>query len=135
MLPAPEGIEEVFPQLKRVGDYARVLFTGARHRAELAALELIEARNAAIASGLWWAGAVLLLMLGSATLTALVAAAFWDTPYRLAALAVMAAVYLGGAVTCFLQVRRRLRSWQPFHETAGQIRKDALCLGELMQRP
>jgi uncharacterized membrane protein YqjE len=135
MLPAPDGIEEVFPQLKRVGDYARVCFTGARHRAELAALELVEARNTAIASALWWAGGVLLLLLGSATLTALVAAAFWNTPYRLTALGIMAAVYLGGAATCFLQFRHRLRSWQPFHETAGQIRKDASCLGELMQRP
>jgi uncharacterized membrane protein YqjE len=135
MLPAPDGIEEVFPQLKRVGDYARVLLTGAQNRAELAAIELAEARNAAVSFGLWWAGAVLLLVLGSATLTAFVAAAFWDTPYRLAALGVMAVVYLAAAAGCFLKVRGGLRSWQPFSETAGQIRKDALCLGDLMHRP
>jgi uncharacterized membrane protein YqjE len=135
MLPAPEGIEEVFPQLKRVGDYARVLFTGVHHRAELAAIELVEARNAAIACGLWWAGAVLLLLLGLATLTAVVAVAFWDSPFRLAALGIMAAGYLGGAAGCLLKLRRQLRTWQPFNETAGQIRKDARCLGELMQRP
>jgi uncharacterized membrane protein YqjE len=135
MFPGSDAIEEVFPQLKRVGEYARVLFAGVQHRAELAAIEFAEARTTVVACAVWWAVAFMLLMLGAATLTAGVAAAFWDTHYRLVALAVMAVTYLAGAAFCFLRVRRHLRCWQPFRDTAGQLRKDALCLGDLIHRP
>jgi uncharacterized membrane protein YqjE len=104
MFPGSDAIEEVFPQLKRVGEYARVLFAGVQHRAELAAIEFAEARTTVVACAVWWAVAFMLLMLGAATLTAGVAAAFWDTHYRLVALAVMAVAYLAGAAFCFLRV-------------------------------
>jgi uncharacterized membrane protein YqjE len=135
MFPGTEGIEEVFPQLKRLGDIFRVLLTGVHHRMELAGLELIETRNEAVRCGLWWAGAVLLLVLGMATLTALVAAAFWDTPYRLAALGTMGGGYLLGALICLARVRSHLRHWRPFNETTEQIRKDIVCLENLSRQP
>lgn len=133
MPPPSDGLEDVFPQLRRIGDYAKVILSGVGHRTELACIEFAEARDAALIATLWIVGALMLVMLGVATLTACIAAAFWDTPHRLTVLALMGFGYLAAAAAAFFFLRRKLTEWQPFAETSEQIRKDTQCIQDLIQ--
>jgi len=133
MLPAAAQIRDLlFPELKRAGEAARVLVHGLGHRAELVGIEMEEARDAAASSGLMFAVAAALFFLAALTLTGLLAAAFWDTAFRLPVLLTIAIAYAGGGVAVLLAARRRLRAWNPFSETTSQLKKDAQCLQELL---
>jgi uncharacterized membrane protein YqjE len=122
-----------FGEFRRLGEGTRVIVEGLGHRAELAAIELAEARSVLAASAVLLAVSVGLLLLAGATLTVALAAAVWNTPYRIPILALIGIVYAVGAMAFLFAARRRLRRWEPFGEISAQLRKDARCLAEIAE--
>jgi uncharacterized membrane protein YqjE len=110
------------------------LFTeSVAHRAELAALELDEAREHAVGSLLLAAGTAALVLFTGFALTLLAASLVWDLPGRGWWLAGLMAVYLAGAVTAGFLLTRRLRTWRPLAEVSHQLQEDARCLSHLIK--
>lgn len=126
------SLSELFARVRTSAD---VVFHGVGHRTELAALELAEARKEAALFGLLAVGAAVALLLVGFTLTLAVAAAWWDTPHRVVALAWTAGgqALLGAAAGSALFVR--WRRWRPFSATQDQLRKDSACLHALLNNP
>jgi uncharacterized membrane protein YqjE len=118
--------------VSRLPSSASRVLRGLDHRAELAALELSEAREHATGiAALLLLAAVAALLTGFA-LNFLIAAIWWDTPHRVLAIGVstlvQAAVAGGAALLC----ARRARRWRPFPETFEQLKKDSQCLHALL---
>jgi uncharacterized membrane protein YqjE len=122
-----------FGEFRRLGEGTRVVFEGLGHRAELAAIELAEARSVLAASAVLLAISLGLFLLAGATLTVALAAAVWNTSYRIPILLLVGAAYAVGAAAFLLAARRRLCRWQPFGETSAQLKKDARCLAEISE--
>ena len=111
---------------------ADVALHALEHRAELEALELDEARGRALLAALLVAVGGAALLLAGVAITVLVAAVYWDTPQRVGAITwvVVIDVVLAAVVVTFLGVR--FRNWRPFHATREQLRKDCVCLHQVM---
>ena len=125
----------IVPGLDRLQASAAVFARGAEHRAELASIELGEARDEALGiSVLFLIGAVAALLTGFA-LNFLVAAIWWDSPHRVLAIGLCAAVQAAGAAILITRCIRRARNWHPLAETFNQIKKDTQCLHELLNSP
>lgn len=123
------------PGLGRLQSSAAVLARGFDHRAELAAIELGEARDHAVGiSGLFMLGAVAALLTGFA-INFFVAALWWDTPHRLLAIGLLAGVQGAVALTAVLTAVNRARSWYPLAHTFDQLKKDSQCLRDLLTPP
>lgn len=121
------------PQLP-APDVALSLFSeSVAHRAELAALELDEAREHALRSTLLAAAAAALVLFSGFALTLLVASLVWDDPHRGWWLGGLCATYLAAALATGFILARRLRDWQPFGETRHQLQKDHQCLSQLIK--
>jgi uncharacterized membrane protein YqjE len=119
----------------RVQTSAAVFVRGLDHRAELAALEMGEARDHAVGiSGLFLISAVSALLTGFA-INFLVAALWWDTPHRVLAIGLSIAVQATIAITAAVLCVRRARLWRPLPQTIDQLRKDSQCLHELLTLP
>ena len=111
---------------------AAVFARGVDHRAELAGLELCEARREAVTlSGLFLIGAVAALLTGFA-INFFVAALWWDTPNRLLAIGLSAGVQAVVAAFVIVRCIRRARVWRPLAFTIDQIKKDSQCLRDLL---
>lgn len=121
------------PQLPSPGVALSLLTESVAHRAELAVLELDEAREHALGSLLLAAGTAALVLFTGFALTLLAASLVWDQPQRGAWLAGLGLVYLAGAVTTGTFLARRLRTWRPLTETTGQLRQDYQCLSHLIK--
>ncbi len=124
------------PQLLQLsGPLLRAVFTGVRHRGQLALLETEEARDHFLVS-LAVGGLVLLLALVTLfTGTIAIAAAVWDLPNRAVLLAGLAGAYLAGALTGAWWVVRRLRAWRPLDESRRQLRADGDWIEGLLPSP
>jgi uncharacterized membrane protein YqjE len=122
-----------FGEFRRLGEGTRVVFEGLGHRAELAAIELAEARSVLAASVVLLAISIVFFLLAGATLTVALAAAVWNTAYRTPILVLIGLADLAGAAAFLFAARRRLRSWEPFGETSAQLKKDARCLAEIAE--
>ncbi len=120
--------------LQELQTYIRVALRGIGHRAELAGLELSEARDRLVAVLLLLLVAAVLVLLAGGVVTVFVAAAFWDTAYRLPALAGLGLLYLLAAAFCALRMQHLLSTWRPFPLTQEQLRKDAACVELLMRK-
>ncbi|MCU0794187.1 MAG: phage holin family protein [Opitutaceae bacterium] len=125
----------IFSGVTRIPSSAAAMLRGLDHRAELATLELGEAREHATGiAALFLISAVAALLTGFAV-NLFIAALWWDTPHRLlavgAAIAVQGALAAGAAGACL----RRARSWRPLPETIDQFKKDSQCLHELLTPP
>jgi uncharacterized membrane protein YqjE len=125
----------IFSGVSRLRSSAATVLRGLDHRAELASLELGEARGHATGiAALFLVSAVAALLTGFA-LNFFVAALWWDTPHRLLALGVstltQALVAAGSAFACV----RRARRWRPLPETFEQLRRDSQCLHQLLNSP
>lgn len=112
----------------RLAASARVLLRALGHRLDLAALEAREARVELVFFVALLGMAVAAAFLAGFTLSLLVAAIFWDTPYRVVALVCLAVAQIAAAVAGLGWVRARARAWRPLAETREQLRKDAECL-------
>jgi uncharacterized membrane protein YqjE len=116
----------------RLQSSAAVFVRGIDHRAELAALEMSEARDHAVGiTGLFLISAVAALLTGFA-INFLVAALWWDTPHRVLAIALSIAVQATIAVTAATLCVKRARVWRPLSQTIDQLKKDSQCLHELL---
>lgn len=120
--------------LKGLQTYIQVALRSIGHRAELAGIELIEARDRLIAVLLMLIAAAVLVLLAGGVVTIFVAAAFWDTAYRLHALGGLALLYILAVTFCALRLQHLLRTWRPFPLTQEQLRKDAACVELLLRK-
>ncbi|RKP50936.1 phage holin family protein [Trinickia fusca] len=100
------------------------LFALMQTRLELLGIELAEERERIVAVLFLGIVAVMLGMMALISLTALIAAAFWDT-YRWQVLAGITIVYAIGAVICALRARSGLRDAPiVFEATLNELEKD-----------
>ena len=120
--------ELIFGDPMRPAKGLRLLLDALGHRAELAGVEMAEARAELAKTAVFLAVSAGLSLLAATLFTAAFAAAVWQTSYRIPALLALASAYAIGAVGFFVAARRRLRGWQPFGEISAQLRKDAQCL-------
>lgn len=127
------GASESRPRIPPLGETAALLGEAASHRSALMAIELVEARSHALVSAWLFCVAALLAFLGALSLTLILAALVWDSPYRTWWLAGIGMVHLGGAVFMGLLLRRRLQSWQPLAEIRHQLRLDHQCLSQIIK--
>lgn len=129
-----KSLDEIIPLSEpgRLKSSAVVLARGIDHRAELAGIELTEARDQAVMlSGLFLAGAVAALLTGFA-INFFVAALWWDTAHRLVAIGLLAIAQGVLATATIVICVKRARCWQPLALTVDQLKKDSQCLRELL---
>ena len=105
------------------------------HRAELASLELEEAKRHGMVTVVLTAVASGLLLLAGFTSTFALAACVWTREDRGVILSCVALAYLLAAVSLGLFVVRRLRTWVAFPETCKQFREDCACIHGLATSP
>jgi len=110
-----------------------LFYESVTHRAELAALELEEAREHVTGSTLLAGAAVALILFSGFAFTLLVASLVWDLPSRAWWLGGLFGVYLAAAVTAGFSLTRRLRTWRPLGETQAQLQQDYQCLSQLLK--
>lgn len=121
-----DDIQPTFPPLATV---VSLLSDAVSHRAELASLELEEAREHALGSILLAALAAVLVLLAGFAFTFLVATLAWMSPHREWWLTGLTVLYLAGGTASLVVLTRRLRNWHPLDETVLQLKKDYhLCL-------
>jgi uncharacterized membrane protein YqjE len=113
---------------------ALALFTeSVAHRAELARLELAEARDHTGGSTLLAVGAATLALCTGFAFTLWVASLVWDDPHRGWWLGGLWAAYLAATLATGFILARRLRTWRPFDETQRQLQLDYQCLHQLLK--
>lgn len=125
-------IRATLDNIARLGSNPDVLLRALEHRAELAGIELLEARREALAVALGGLIAAALLLLAGLALTLFWAALFWDTPYRAPALAALGVLECVGALLATARARRAWRRCRFFEETRTQLKKDSACLREVL---
>jgi uncharacterized membrane protein YqjE len=121
------------PQLPASGVAFSILSESVAHRAELASLELGEARDHALVSTLLAAGTAAMVLFSGFAITLLLASLVWESPHRGWWLAGLCAAYLGTALWAGLALVRRLRTWRPLEETQTQLQEDFQCLNKLIK--
>jgi uncharacterized membrane protein YqjE len=121
------------PRVPPLSEAATLLNDALSHRADLAAIELAEARAHAQASLLLLGLAALLALLGGFALTLTLTGLVWDSPHRVAWLTAMCVAYLLGAVATGFLLHRRMQAWRPFSEICHQLQQDQQCLTRLIR--
>lgn len=121
------------PQLPPLGKAISLLGESVGHRAELAALELSEAREHVVGSLLLAAGTAALVLFTGFALTLLAASLVWDSPNRGWWLAGLTAVYVISAIATGFALVRRLHTWRPLSELQFQLKQDYQCLNNLVK--
>jgi len=121
------------PRLPAPGEAFSLLSESAAHRAELASLEVEEARDHALVSVLLAAGTAALTLFTGFAVTLLLASLAWDSPNRAWWLTGLCAAYLGAALVGGFTLSRRLRDWRPLNETQAQLQEDFQCLSQLIK--
>ncbi len=116
------------PRLPPLGEATNLLNDALSHRADLAAIELAEARAHAQLSLLLLGIAALLALLGGFALTLTLTGLVWDSPHRVAWLTGICVAYLLGAGIAGFLFHRRMQGWQPFAEIRNQLQQDHQCL-------
>jgi uncharacterized membrane protein YqjE len=97
-------------------------------RLELIGIELAEEKDRLLFSLFIGLAAMLFSLMALITLTAVVAAAFWDT-YRWQSLIVLTLAYVVAAIACGLKAWSRLRDAPPiFPATLAELEKDRAAL-------
>jgi uncharacterized membrane protein YqjE len=129
----PSAVSSGRPQLPPPGVALNLFSESVAHRAELAALELEEARDHAARSAILAGAAIGLGLCTGFAVTLVVAALVWDRPGRAWWLAGLGIVYLAAAVASGFMLSRRLRDWRPLGETQNQLQRDYQCLSQLLK--
>ena len=119
------------PGFGRWKDTAAIVLRGLGHRARLAAVEVEEAKEESARAVVLFAGAMTAFLLAGFALNLMVAAVFWDTSYRVVAIAVLCALQVAIGVAVVLRMRHQWRSWRPFSATTDQLELDHECLDRL----
>lgn len=105
----------------------KTLLANGETRLRLAVLELEEERARLIGMLLLVGASLVLLLLGIATLTAMVVIFFWDS-YRIAAIAISAGVLITTSLLLALIAIRKARQHTLFKETLKQFATDRALL-------
>ncbi len=105
----------------------KTLIANGETRLRLAVLELEEERARLLTLILLAGASLLLFMLGTATLTALVIAIFWDS-YRLVAIGASAAVLLLASIVLAVVAIRQARRHTLLKDTLSQLATDRALL-------
>ncbi|MDN6297201.1 MAG: phage holin family protein [Halomonas sp.] len=105
----------------------KTLIANGETRLRLAVLELEEERARLLTLILLAGASLLLFMLGTATLTALVIATFWDS-YRLVAIGASAAVLLLASIVLAVVAIRQSRRHTLLKDTLSQLATDRALL-------
>ncbi|NOG32308.1 hypothetical protein HLB35_12085 [Halomonas sp. TBZ9] len=105
----------------------KTLFANGETRLRLAVLELEEERARLLGLMLLVGASLVLLLLGVATLTALVVIIFWDS-YRIAAIAISSGVLIATSLLLSLIAMRKARRHTLFKETLKQFATDRALL-------
>ncbi len=121
------------PQLPPPGVALALLTESVAHRAELAGLELAEARDHAGGSALLAGTAAALGLLTGFAFTFFVAGLVWDGPHRGWWLGGLCAGYLAATLGTGCLLRQRLRTWRPLGEIQQQLQQDYQCLSTLIK--
>ncbi len=115
--------------------FAAVVAAG-RSRLELFGIELAEQKSNAIKMGIGAAAGLLCLAMAAAVFTALIAAAFWYTEYRLLAIALVGLAWLIAGLLCLYVVARAARKAQhPFALTLAELERDVEVLSSPLAEP
>lgn len=122
---------ETTQQITNVGSaskrVAQRLVAMLENRLQIVLVELQEERELILRAICLTMALAVFALLACITITAVIAAAFWnDSPVT--ALLILAAIYAGGGVTCYILLLRLKRDWQIFPSTLDQIKKDRECL-------
>ncbi|CAM4031414.1 phage holin family protein [Vreelandella rituensis] len=112
--------QRVFEAAKRL---LKTLLSGGETRLRLAVLELEEERDRLVSLLLLVGASLVFLLLGIATLTALVVVIFWDS-YRLIAIAGSAVMLLALSGILALRARKQARTHTLLKETLSQLAAD-----------
>ena len=121
------------PRLPAPGAAFSLFSESVAHRAELASVEVGEARDHALVSTLLAASTVVLALFTGFAITLLLASLVWDSPHRVWWLIGLCAIYLGAAILTGLSLVKRLRTWRPMSETSSQLHEDFQCLSQLIK--
>jgi len=126
-MPDPVPPRGLFASLRQL---VSTLLDIAQVRLELLGTE-IEVEKRRIFDGLLWAGVALLLLgLGLVLLCGFVVLLLWDG-YRLAAVATLALLFLGGGALSMQQAKQRLRSPQGvFNTSLTELQRDQSALAK-----
>lgn len=116
----------------RIGARSETVFRGIENRAALASLELEEGCRVTFSVLGWVVLSASATLLAGVTVNFIVAAAFWDTPHRFTALAVVGACELLAAFAAGVIARMRWRAWFPLEHTRDQLKKDSQCLRQIL---
>lgn len=131
-MPEAASSSDVRPRIPAPGEVVSLLSEAAGHRLDLAQLELSEARDHALVSGLLAAVATVLGLLAGLAITLLIAALLWETEHRNWWLAGLCLLYLAISLGAGCALMRRLRQWRPLAETKFQLDQDGQCLNRIM---
>jgi uncharacterized membrane protein YqjE len=115
------------------GSTSRVVVEALMHRGELAAVEFKEAREHGTRTAILVGLSCALLLLGGFCGTFAIAAAVWDRPDRGMILTLLTVAYLAGSGVLAFVTARRLKTWQPFSESARQFREDCACVHDIAE--
>lgn len=118
--------QRVFSAAKRL---LKSLIANSETRLRLAVFELEEERARLVTLMLLAGASLLLLLLGIATLTALIVVMFWDT-YRLTAIGISAAVLIGASLLLAVIAIRQSKRHSLLKETLKQLAADRALLEE-----
>jgi len=102
------------------------LMTIFQNRTELLMVELQEERERLRMIIFLAVGIAVLGFLGGITVTAVIALAAGD--HALAALIILAAIYICGAMFFYIKLARLMHDWESFSATRDQLEKDRACL-------
>lgn len=122
------------PRIPPLGAVISLLCEAAGNRAELAGLELREARDHVVRSLVISAFVAGFFLMSGMALTLLLAALAWNTPHREWWLAAIFAFDVLVTTTLLLVLLRRLRDWAPLAETQHQLQRDHQCLSSLLRQ-
>lgn len=117
----------------RLGSNAGILLQAVENRAALAVLELEEAGTHLQRTLLSGAIAIGALLLCGVTVSLFVAAAFWDTPHRLTAIAIVGVLQLATAAVAAWSCLAGWRRLRLFTDLREQLSKDCACLREVLK--
>lgn len=124
---------ELRPRIPPPGEVISLFTDAVGHRAQLAQLELGEARDHVMWSGIIAAAAGVMGLLTGIALTLLFAALVWDTEHRVAWMAGLCALYAALAGGAGFLLFRRLRQWRPMAETKFQLDQDGDTFARLVR--
>ena len=128
------SLDELTGFISRLRYSLPILLRAFRNRAELAAIEVEEAVGMMVFLSVCGIVSAILFFLATSGVTLLVAAIFWDTPYRVAAIGIVIGVELLGMIGVVLWMCIRWRRWIPFQDTRNQIKEDSKCLSQVFQK-